>query len=524
MALYTTKKLLINSQQRAVLINDKEAELPTLSFELLLLLVSNSPNTLTIDQIIDTVWTHNVSDETVTQRIALIRKFLKTHNIEGKCIESVRGRGYRWLPEVQQVSNSKKNNSPLPSKATSLAIAVGVLLICGVLGWYYYQSKQNSVIPLNNSSDLKVAEYLKQANHYLGKFDDSSNEIAIDLYQQALSYEPNSLESLLGLSTAYSHKVTKYNGDEALLIQAIQFAKRASEVAPKNPRSWASLGFAYDAMGNIDNAIKYYRKSLDIDPNSKSTAGSLAYLLMIKGELAESLKLNLQVFDGSQHYRYLQIAENLNLLNSSQAESWFIKSMQLSPDNVFTASTYAKFLFSQGRLDEAKSITTQAIDKNIKQPDLYLVFALISIEQQNYKIAKEQLLTAKSISNNYEVKTWLLINDWLQNSVEPSLVQELSSAIANHNPDVNWPKTYINFALVQLVVGSNDEAISNILKAVQLGYSDYKFLKRIGQLLQINKAPRFIEALQLIEKRNLQEKNSAEVQELFNHSVLLNTL
>ncbi|TQV86659.1 winged helix-turn-helix domain-containing protein [Aliikangiella coralliicola] len=80
----------------------EEISLPKLSFQLLRVLVENSPNVLEQEELIGEVWPDMVvGDETLKQRVRLLRKALGDNAQSPKYIGVVRGRGYRLLPEVK---------------------------------------------------------------------------------------------------------------------------------------------------------------------------------------------------------------------------------------------------------------------------------------------------------------------------------------------------------------------------------------------------------------------------------------
>jgi len=75
--------------------------LPKLSYDLLVALVESAPALLSQQALMQRVWPERViGDETLKQRVKLLRKVLGDDATNPFYIESVRGRGYRILPEV----------------------------------------------------------------------------------------------------------------------------------------------------------------------------------------------------------------------------------------------------------------------------------------------------------------------------------------------------------------------------------------------------------------------------------------
>ena len=96
-----SEDLSVNPVTHQVSQNGHRIKLPDLSYKTLMVLIDNAPNSVSIDQLIDLVWGEvEVSPETVTQRIALLRKSLSANNTKTEYISSIRNQGYRWVPEI----------------------------------------------------------------------------------------------------------------------------------------------------------------------------------------------------------------------------------------------------------------------------------------------------------------------------------------------------------------------------------------------------------------------------------------
>ena len=101
---YGFSDLTLDDGRRRVCRGSQHVKLPALSFRLLAALVEASPNLLTAEELIDRVWEGRVvSPETVTQRVKLLRAALDDDAREPKYIESVRGGGYRLIPDVHEL-------------------------------------------------------------------------------------------------------------------------------------------------------------------------------------------------------------------------------------------------------------------------------------------------------------------------------------------------------------------------------------------------------------------------------------
>lgn len=77
--------------------------LPNKTLELLVLLLDRAPGLVSKDEILGTVWRDAVVEEgNIAFHVALLRKTLDVGGAERSCIETVRGRGYRFVASVSR--------------------------------------------------------------------------------------------------------------------------------------------------------------------------------------------------------------------------------------------------------------------------------------------------------------------------------------------------------------------------------------------------------------------------------------
>jgi adenylate cyclase len=104
--------------------------LPELSFRLLAALVRHAPDTIGKDELISEVWNNViVGDETLSQRVRLLRQALGEDGQDPRYVASVRGRGYRLICPVRELGSS---TPPLPRKWW-LAVAAAVSIVAAAI-------------------------------------------------------------------------------------------------------------------------------------------------------------------------------------------------------------------------------------------------------------------------------------------------------------------------------------------------------------------------------------------------------
>ena len=103
--------LCIDLEKQQITRGQDTVPLPKLSYQLLIFFINNPSKTNSIDEIANSVWNdREVSNETVIQRIRLLRQGLGDDTKLPRYIKSVRGFGYQLIPSPFpiQVGHSAK--------------------------------------------------------------------------------------------------------------------------------------------------------------------------------------------------------------------------------------------------------------------------------------------------------------------------------------------------------------------------------------------------------------------------------
>jgi len=110
-------------------------DLPELSFRLLVTLALKAPAMVSKDELIAEVWGDViVTDESLMQRVKLLRQVLGDDSQNPRYIASVRGRGYRMAAPVEVIPAGASSTKSRFSRRLGAVISVVVLAILAVLG------------------------------------------------------------------------------------------------------------------------------------------------------------------------------------------------------------------------------------------------------------------------------------------------------------------------------------------------------------------------------------------------------
>jgi len=123
----------IDTESGTVWRNDEVIDLPELSFRLLVTLVSRAPAMVSKDELIADVWGDVVvSDETLMQRVRLLRQVLGDDSQNPRYIASVRGRGYRLAAPVEVVVARAPSTRHRHPRRWALGAAIGIVVLAAL--------------------------------------------------------------------------------------------------------------------------------------------------------------------------------------------------------------------------------------------------------------------------------------------------------------------------------------------------------------------------------------------------------
>jgi TolB-like protein/DNA-binding winged helix-turn-helix (wHTH) protein/predicted Zn-dependent protease len=147
-----TGDLTLWPSQRRLFRNGTEISLGKLSYDLLLLLVESAPNLVSIEEITAKLWSDRVvTEDTVRQRIKLLRKALSDDPSNPRYLHVVRGQGYRFIPDVRHSRAGRQHNFFKLTRAMNWPAGAMVLAGAVLLVWAISSRSPAVNIPADNS-------------------------------------------------------------------------------------------------------------------------------------------------------------------------------------------------------------------------------------------------------------------------------------------------------------------------------------------------------------------------------------
>jgi DNA-binding winged helix-turn-helix (wHTH) protein/Tfp pilus assembly protein PilF len=494
-----------------------------LSMQLLLKLLEHGTAVVSLDQLITQVWAPAiVNEETVTQRIKLLRQALGDDGRQPRYVRSVRGRGYQLCEMPVTVEPEPASSAAQAAAAPSapprrrrywilLVLMVELLIL-----WRVFQAEPAR--EYQSSAQPPSVPALDRARYYaaIGQHDD--NERAIVLFQQVLADPANSgylqrrRTAQLGLSHAYSARVCLYNQPYSWAEHGLALADDVLRDRPRDSTAHAARAYALDCMGRIDAAIAAYSAALALQASATEQQASLASranLRAVRGELAGALADNLQVQRAGLPQRFLdiQIARVLELLGfAPAAEQLYREQFELYPDNPLIALAYPRFLFNQGRIDEASALVERAMQRPL-HPDLHIVRGELALLRGNRRAAASAFAAATALKPQ---SSWPRSLSLLHTATDPTQLAERLQALEPSAAAADvWPESWLEIALLRLALKQTDGALDALQRAVQRGYRDRAYLQTSALYRPLAAHPQFAAVLDQIAQAVASERGAA---------------
>ncbi|WDD99047.1 tetratricopeptide repeat protein [Thalassomonas actiniarum] len=395
---YLFEDLILDIQQGRLLRNDEEIYLPKLSYDLLVSLVESSPALLSQQELMEKVWPDRViGDETLKQRVKLLRKSLGDDAGNPRYIEAIRGRGYRLRPKVkcecvinqapaaivdlaandhfpnityQQLTGIWRRISRL-----GLTLIIGLSLVT-VLYSQLYSNQQADPVQLtakktNHSPQVLTAkeianDYYLKGKAYYQRYRKIDNSIAIEFFHKALAKDPTFSLAYAGLSQAHSQQLFQFNGEESDKIKAIDNAYQAITFDNNSADAYKALGVAYYVSGWLSKSINAHLKALSLAPDNLETLSNLGFIYSEQGKLAQAVNWHKKALaiNPGHVVTMVHAGQTLGQLGHEQlAKTWFNKAIDLQPDYLLASYHLGQAQLSTKQYQEAITTYQDALER-----------------------------------------------------------------------------------------------------------------------------------------------------------------
>lgn len=497
--------------------------LPEKSFQTLVYLVRNGGRLITKEELLTSVWPDTIVEENnLGKAIHAIRQCLGDSSAHPVYIETVPKHGYRFVALVKAGGGSDdKVGEPFPpasdshaarsldagqlhtqptpqpspidygdTRHTRLKVAIpaaALLLLLGALvGWIAMgrvglgstdpaeraSGKEPDADPQRTAYDLYVRGKVKVASE-----NREDTIAAMDLLQEAVALNPNLAEAYAQLARAHNTMAFKFSSGEARKKHhenAEVAIEKALQLNPELAEAHFARGLILWSNSNRfphEQAIKAYKRSLAIEPNSDETHHQLSLI-------------------------YSHIGMDEEALKSVR------KALELNPNNTLARFRVGVYLQYQGKFDEALEVFKSVPREHTPiLMDRSLAETLIQLKR--YKEAEVvadgylQQFPQDEGGSMTSIKAVLLAKTGRWDEAEQTALrsQQIGSGYGHFH------HTAYNIAQVYVETGKHDEALAWLEKTVETGFPNYTYFALDPNLEKIRGDARFRDFMVRLKRR-----------------------
>jgi Tfp pilus assembly protein PilF len=192
---------------------------------------------------------------------------------------------------------------------------------------------------------------------------------------EALGAHPDDYASHYNLGNFHMRRLDQEN--------ALTSYQTAIKLRPDFVPPYVNIAFVYNSMDLNDKAESSFRKAIALDPNNAAVHLNLGMLLGEMKRPKEAEKTFRAALTADPNLAVA--AYNLGVLLASDQPSeslqWCRKAYMLRPDEGKYGYTYAFYLFQKGEIEQAITILTEMVSRNIPYGDAYALLGTIHLQR-----------------------------------------------------------------------------------------------------------------------------------------------
>jgi DNA-binding winged helix-turn-helix (wHTH) protein/Tfp pilus assembly protein PilF len=529
MVQYQIDDLTLNLQLGTLYRENEEIALPQLSYRMLCELVQRAPAIVSQNDLMSLVWGELVvSDETLKQRIKLLRQAIADTPQSPKYIASVRGRGYRCIADVsKQIIRNKVHHDSINLRLSDRLpvtfmqsseeywrmVALFFLLVFSVFATIaalnYFLPSNKSLSPQQNKTitvtNQAQTAYEKGRIFYL-RYQPLDNEMAIKSYLRATQLSPGYAMAYAGLADAYSQGIFQFSADPSWQKKALEAAYDAIMLNDQLAQSYKSLGTAHYVNGHISQSLSANLKAVELDAEFVEAQANLGYTYSERGQLKNALERHNRVYqlEASHQVNWFHIAlttQRLGLFD--RAQPWYQKILEAQPNYHLATFHYSRLLLQQDSLESALDLLGSAEKRSPDSLNVLKGLADIHLLTNQSAKAKPWIHKFKLLSSGENLQYAQLLSILANEKLDRLNLQVWYDKHAN---DYNErPFSNVQLAIAATNLGNIDTAFRHLTQAIDLGWLDSYYIHHFEYFEPLQQHAKFDRIIQLLERRRQSE-------------------
>lgn len=526
--------------QRGELTRHGEAlTLPKLSYDLLVALAHAAPALLSQQVLMQTVWPDRViGDETLKQRVKLLRKSLGDNASDPQYIEAVRGRGYRLIPDVTCECVIKRSPSVmldltandlfpnlLPAalhhwwrRVSQVSLLLfSIIVSTAILTSYFFQQQTDTLQAPKSDRGFNILEsqvgkpafnLYQRGREYYKRYRAQDNKIAIDFYQKAIVEVPSFSEAYAGLSQAYSQQYFQFDGNEQGKQAAIDNAYLAISYNNNSADAYKALGTAYYVSGWLSKSINALLRGANIAMDDREILTNLAFIYSEQGNFEQAFNWHKKALQTDPDYAVAMLHLAITLQRTEHVDLaliWYQKAFAQQPDYLLTTYHLAQLYIELQQFEKAREIINKGLLSQPEQPLLLEALADSHFYQAKLVEAKMAYQRVASKIENQPINHANILSALLSINVDEDKNQQENVAqieyfknklTALHLAGNEKPRNSLYLAEIYSELGDDSLAMRYLVQALEQG-QEFNYQIENSPLMQDLKAlPRYLKLQQ----------------------------
>lgn len=235
-----------------------------------------------------------------------------------------------------------------------------------------YSRDERRDLTTHGTEVLTAYDFYLQGVGYLQRYEKPENvDLAIGLFQRAISEDANNAQAYAGLAQAYLYK---YNAtkEPQWAEQARAAVKTAENLNSRLPDVQLAIGYLNQRTGAYADALKALNRCLELDPNNVEAYQHLGQVYDALGRTGEAERafrraISIQPICWSC-YNELGIFLNNHNRFAEAAQAWQ-KVIELTPDNPWGYTNYGTIYLYLGEFSRAEEIFQRGLSLTPQDPN-----------------------------------------------------------------------------------------------------------------------------------------------------------
>ena len=323
------------------------------------------------------------------------------------------------------------------------------------------------------TKNLKAYLKLMKGVHHVLRFNRNDNEVARQLYDEAIALDPNYVGVYARLAWTYYHEANFGWTDTPMKSceTVIELAKKAITLDEQNAGAYMVLANVYAKTGQFEKAAAAQKKALSFDPANSVVNALSGSALYNAGEFKESipfLRKAIRIDPKHPTWYLFQLGWSYFWMGQNEeAIAVFQKLISREPENADAHVFLGIALIAAGKPEEAIPMLDKALRLNPDRPGLYV--GNLSVARACTGQTEEAITTMQEVFNSNPKDAESCRNLSLVliygGRHEEALSMAKKAIALNPTPDARF---YDTLAGSYYMVGESNDAIAAFKKAIAI--------------------------------------------------------